>query len=91
MKVEEQIQDLKDQVEKIKQRNKRVEADKAWEISKTRTAFISAATFILIYIFMLLVKAEHPFLNSLISVVAYWLSTETYSILKKWWLKRKYV
>lgn len=83
------LKELEVEIEKIKERNRRVEADKAWELSRTRTAFIAIVTFILIYGFMLLIKADHPFLNSLISVAAYVVSTSTYGILKRWWLKRR--
>lgn len=84
-----ELQNLKIEIEKIKARNRRVEADKAWELSKTRLAFIAVSTFILLYIFMLLIRSEHPFLNAVISVATYLLSTATYGVLKSWWLKRK--
>lgn len=85
----DEIQLLKEEIEKIKERNKRVEADKAWEVSKTRTAFISVITFVLIYLFLLFGNANNPILNALLAVVAYWISTETYGVLKRWWLKRR--
>ncbi len=84
-----EIQSLKIEIEKIKARNQRVEADKAWELSKTRLAFIAFSTFIILYIFMLLIRSEHPLLNAVISVATYLLSTASYGILKSWWLKRK--
>ena len=73
---------------KIKQRNKRVEANKAWETSKTRNGFIALTSFLLIYMFMLLINADQPFLNALISALSYLLSTFSYDLLKSWWLKR---
>ncbi len=87
--LQEEIKELQEEIEKIKARNKKVEADKAWELSHTRTAFIAISTYLLLYIFFLLVKAEQPFLNAFISVVAYLLSTSSYTILKRWWLKRR--
>lgn len=83
------LKDLEKEIELIKARNRRVEADKAWELSKTRTAFISLTTFILLYVFFRLNQSEAPFFNSFISTVAYLLSTFTYGILKSWWLKRR--
>ena len=41
------------EIEKIKERNKRMEADKAWETSFTRRALISVATYIVISSFLL--------------------------------------
>lgn len=80
---------LKDEIEKIKARNKRVEADKAWETSRTRNIFIAISTYLLISIFMILLRDPHPFLNALVASVGYLLSTATYDFLKKRWLKRR--
>lgn len=83
------LENLEKEIEIIKARNRRVEADKAWELSKTRTAFISLTTFILLYVFFRLNQSEAPFLNAAISTIAYLLSTFSYGILKSWWLKNK--
>ena len=85
----EEIEKLKEEIEAIKARNRRVEADKAWELSKTRTAFIAISTYLLIFIFMLLIHDNHPFLNAFIAAIAYLISTSSYNILKKWWLKKR--
>lgn len=84
------LKELENDIELIKARNKRVEADKAWELSATRTAFISVVTFGLLYAFFRLINSEPAFLNALISTLAYLLSTFSYGVLKSWWLgKRK--
>lgn len=83
------LQELEKEIEFIKARNRRVEADKAWELSPTRTTFISLTTFILLYVFFRLNQSEAPFLNALLSTVAYLLSTFSYGILKSWWLKNR--
>lgn len=80
---------LQDEIVQIQARNRRVEADKAWELSGTRTAFISITTFILLYVFFVLSKSGAPFLNAFISTVAYLLSTFSYGILKSWWLEKR--
>lgn len=87
--VEEEIKILKEEVEKIKARNKRVEADKAWELSKTRIAFIAVSTYFLIFFFMILIGDNRPFWNALIASIGYLISTSSYSLLKSWWLRRK--
>lgn len=87
--MEKEIQELQKEIEQIKARNHRVEADKAWELSKTRTTFIAAVTFLLLLLFMFLIRVEHPFLNAIVSVIAYWISTQSYGILKKWWLRKR--
>lgn len=80
---------LAKEIDSIKERNRRVEADKAWETSGVRTTFIAVSTFLLLYIFFRLIDSEAPFLNSLISTIAYLLSTFSYGQLKSWWLKRR--
>lgn len=84
-----QILDLEKRIQRIEERNKRVEADKAWETSRPRTFFIAISTYILIVIFMLLIKDNHPFLNAFVATVGYLISTGTYDIFKKWWLRKR--
>jgi hypothetical protein len=89
MNTEEKITVLERKIKEIEERNKRVESDKAWEISKTRTIFIAISTYFLIVCFMLLIKDGHPFLNAFVATAGYLLSTGTYDIFKKWWLKNR--
>lgn len=86
--LEQQLELVKDEIEKIKVRNKRVEANKAWELSKTRTAFIAISTYLLILAFMILIGDDHPFLNAFVASVGYLISTASYGILKKYWLRK---
>jgi len=83
------VEDLAREIEKIKERNKRVEGDKAWETSWTRRIFIGVSTYILISIFLIIIKVEKPFISAIIPAVAYLLSTLSLGILKSWWLQRK--
>lgn len=85
--LEKQIEILNEEVEKIKARNKRVEANKAWELSKTRTAFVAISTYLLILVFMVLIGDDHPFLNAFVASIGYLISTASYGVLKKYWLK----
>lgn len=89
MNIESEIKALSQEVEAIKARNKRVEADKGWETSWTRNIFIAVVTFILAYILMLLITESQPFVKALVGSVLYLLSTQTYDLLKKQWLKRR--
>lgn len=89
MEVTEEIAKLQEEIEAIKTRNRRVEADKAWETSKVRTIFVAAVTFMLAFLFMILIEEREPFWKALAGSLAYLTSTTTYGILKKWWLKRR--
>ncbi|KKU09656.1 MAG: hypothetical protein UX13_C0034G0003 [Candidatus Woesebacteria bacterium GW2011_GWB1_45_5] len=83
------MKNLTKEIEKIKERNKRVEADKAWEISWTRRIFIAVSTYVLISIFLIIIRVEKPFLSAVIPAVAYLLSTFSLTILKSHWLKNR--
>lgn len=85
--MEKEIAELKAEIEKIKQRNKRVEGDKAWELSWARTIFIAVTSYLLLFIFLKLIQDNHPFLNATISVALYLISTSSLGRLKNWWLK----
>lgn len=75
---------------KIEERNKRVEADKAWETSWTRRIFIVAFTYIFIGLFLTSIKVEKPWLNAIIPAAAFILSTLSIPFLKSLWIKYIY-
>ena len=81
---------MKEDIEQIKLRNKRVEADKSWETSKTRKAIIAVLTYFIIVIFLGIIKAPKPWLNAIIPTMGFIFSTLTLSLFKRWWLKRFY-
>lgn len=82
------LEELEIEVEKIKQRNKRVELDKAWETSWTRKILIFALTYIVIVTFFYFAGLSKPLVNAIVPSVAFVLSTLTVPIFKKWWLER---
>ncbi len=81
---------MKEDIEQIKQRNKHVEADKAWETSKTRRLSIAVLTYVVMVIFLFSINASNPWLNAIIPTIGFILSTLTLSFFKKRWLKRIY-
>lgn len=83
------VETLEKEINKINERNIRVEADKAWETSRTRRIFIGISTYFLISIFLIIIKAEKPFLSAIIPAVAYVISTLSLGLLRSWWLKRQ--
>ncbi len=88
MKIDGRINQIEKRVDKIEKRNIRVEGDKAWETSGTRAIFIALSTYVLIFIFMLLIGDGHPFLNAFVASAAYIISTTSYGFIKSWWLKQ---
>ena len=81
------IQELKLEIKKIKERNQRVEEDKAWEISRTRKIIIFVFTYIVIVIFFLCAGLPKPFINAIVPAVAFMVSTLTIPFVKKVWKK----
>lgn len=77
------------EIEKIKERNRRVEFDKRWETSWTRRIAIAVSTYILIVILLYSLGVSKPFLNAIIPACAYLISTLSLGILREWWMKRK--
>lgn len=81
------LEELQLEIEKIKKRNQRVEADKAWETSWTRKIVISISTYIVIVVFFYFAGLPKPFINAIVPAVAFVLSTLTVPLFKKWWIK----
>jgi len=81
------IEELKNEIDKIRERNTRVELDKAWETSWTRKIVISILTYIIIVIFFYFAKLQKPFINAVVPTTAFILSTLTVPLFKKWWLR----
>ena len=80
------INDLEKEIEKIKVRNKRVEADKAWETSYTRRICIMILTYILVIIYSYMIKkVSNIALTSLVPVIGFFLSTLSLRLVRKMW------
>lgn len=77
-------------LEEIKNRNTRVEADKAWETSWTRRLLITIATYITIMIYLTFLGMERVYLHALVPAMGYFLSTLTLPIFKQYWIQNIY-
>lgn len=73
----------------IEERNRKVENDKAWETSWTRKVSIMILTYIVVSFYLHFVVHIDPWINALVPVIGYTLSTFTVSFLKKQWLKKR--
>ena len=82
--------DLELEIEKIKERNKKVELDKAWETSTTRKVCICILTYIIVIIYSYLIRMyDNIFLSSLVPVIGFTLSTLSLKYIRKIWEKNK--
>ena len=83
------MEELKKEIEEIKERNKRVELDKKWETSLTRKICIALLTYIVVICYTSLIdKINNVFLSSLVPVIGFTLSTLSLSVIRKVWEKR---
>jgi predicted histidine transporter YuiF (NhaC family) len=60
------MQNLEQEIKKIHERNKKVEAEKAWETSKERRFLIIIITYAFMCFFMNLIGVEKVFINALV-------------------------
>jgi hypothetical protein len=84
------IMDINKTIKVIQKRNRRVEADKAWETSFFRRALIMVFTYVVAYLWMDTVELEKAWLAALIPAGAYLISTVTFPPLREWWIKHFY-
>lgn len=83
-----EINELKEEIEKIKERNKRVELDKKWETSWTRKICICILTYIIVVIYSYVIRQyDNIFLSSLVPVIGFTLSTLSLKLVRKLWEK----
>lgn len=80
---------LEDRIAQLEARNQRVETDKAWETSWTRRLAIMILTYLVVVAYLHFVIRINPWLNALVPVVGFLLSTLTISYLKSLWTVRK--
>ena len=77
---------LEERIQKIEERNKRVELDKSWETSWTRKLCICILTYIIVVIYSYLVRNyNNIFLSSLVPVIGFTLSTLSFKLIRKLW------
>ena len=84
------IQQVEEEIEKIKERNRRVEREKSWETSWTRKVMIVVLTYIVIAVFFIFIGTVEPLLDAIVPSVAFILSTLSAPVLKKFWLRYIY-
>ena len=78
----------KKEIEKIKQRNSKIEIDKAWETSYTRKIIIAVLTYLVIVLFFIYANVANPFLNAIVPTIGFILSTLSLPYFKKIWIER---
>ncbi len=83
----ETLQQLEEELEKIRERNRRVESDKAWETSYIRRTLLIIFTYLAIGCYLRAINIPEPWLNAIVPAFAFMLSTLTLPFFKKLWLR----
>lgn len=86
--MEEKIKQIELEIKTLKKRNRRVEADKAWETSRFRVFSLMVVTYIVAGIILFTIGAKNYFLNALLPTIGYFLSTQSLPKIKEWWVKK---
>lgn len=80
--------DIEKEINDIKERDKKVELNKAWETSWTRKLCIMFLTYIVVILYSLSIsKINNVFLSSLVPVIGFTLSTLSLNVIRKLWEK----
>ena len=79
--------EIKNILNEIKERNRKVELDKAWETSYTRRILLMIFTYLAIGTYLQVIDVPSPWLNAIVPAVAFMLSTLTLPFFKKMWLR----
>lgn len=81
--------ELETRIAQLEARNQRVEGDKAWETSWFRRGAIMVLTYLTVAFYLQYVVHIDPWINALVPVIGYALSTLTISQLKQVWLSKR--
>lgn len=82
------MKDIETRIVAIEQRNTKVELDKNWETSWTRRLSIMTLTYAVVVCYLYFVVHIDPWINALVPVIGYFLSTLTIGLIKQVWDKR---
>ena len=83
------MKDLESRIEKIEERNKRVENDKAWETSALRKILIIIFTYVFAVLYLKIADTTNPFFGAVVPCVGFYLSTQSINIIKKRWINKR--
>lgn len=81
------MENLEQKIQKIEERNLKVEVDKAWETSRTRRVFLALFTYLAIGLYLDVIEISRPWINAIVPTVGFMISTLTMPFLKRLWLK----
>ena len=82
--------DFEKEINEIKERNKRVETDKAWETSWVRRICICILTYLVVVLYSWIIsQISNIWLSSIVPVIGFTLSTLSLKLVRKLWEKKR--
>ena len=81
------IESLEKEIDKLKERNRRVEVDKGWETSLARKVLLVIFTYLSIALYLKFIVGIEPWVNAVVPSIGFLLSTLTLSYFKNLWIK----
>lgn len=85
-----QIESLQKEIEKLKERNRKVEANKAWETSFARKLILFTLTYVVAGITLQTLNDTAPWTHAIIPSIGFFLSTLSIPFLRDIWIKYFY-
>lgn len=81
------MENLEQEILRIKERNQQKEWDKAWETSLFRKVVIAILTYLVIVLFFYFAELPSPFINAVVPTLGFVLSTLSLPLFKRVWLR----
>ncbi len=79
---------LEKEIQGLKERNRRVESDKAWETSYFRRLTIAVSIYVVVVIVLYVIDVPNALLAAFVPPVGYILSTQSLPAIKRWWIEK---
>lgn len=83
------MEHIHEELKVLQERNRRVEADKAWETSIFRKALISLITYVVASVALYSIGVENFYASAVIPTLGFLLSTLSLPSIKAWWIKNR--
>jgi len=84
--MDETIALLEKEIQGLKERNRRVESDKAWETSYFRRLTIAVSIYVVVALVLYMIDVQNALVAALVPPVGYILSTQSLPAIKRWWV-----
>ena len=86
--MDEKVALLEQEIQSLKERNRRVESDKAWETSYFRRLTIAVSIYVVVALVLYMIDVQNALVAALVPPVGYILSTQSLPAIKRWWIRR---